>query len=83
MTDTHENTTHLIETESARLPALPLKAERIQWILLVLDLGRDSGNRPYDFSRETKAERNARLEAGWRKRTADSTSRASSQRLAA
>lgn len=43
----------------------PLKAERIQWFLVGLDLG----NRPYDFASESEAERNARLEAGWRKRT--------------
>ncbi len=68
MTETHETTARLIELEPGKLSVLPLKAERIQWILLVLD----QGNRPYDFDRETEAERNARLEAGWRKRTVDS-----------
>ena len=60
--DTLETTT----TIEARDPSdLPLKAERIQWYLVGLDLG----NRPYDFANETETEREARLEAGWRKRT--------------
>ena len=48
-------------------PAAPLKADRVQLIVVVFD----PRNRPYDFANETAAERNARLDAGWRKRTVD------------
>lgn len=64
--DTPARTTTIQAREPANPPVgPPLKAERIQWILLGVDLG----NRPYDFASESEAERNARLEAGWRKRT--------------
>ena len=76
MTDTSNNPTRAI----AGKPAVPaLKAERIQLILLALDLG----GRPNDFANETAAERNARLEAGWRKRTTGSLSRPRDERDAA
>lgn len=57
----------------------PLKAERIQWVLLALDLG----NRSYDFANETEGERDARLEAGWRKRTTGGLSQLGAERDAA
>jgi hypothetical protein len=57
----------------------PLKADRIQLVVLVLD----AANRPYDFARETEAERSARLEAGWRKRTLDAPWRSRPARDAA
>ena len=48
-----------------------------------LGLALDLGNRPYDFTNETAAERDARLEAGWRKRTTGSPWRPRDERDAA
>jgi hypothetical protein len=48
-------------------PAAPLKADRVQLVVVVVA----PRNRPYDFANETTAERNARLDAGWRKHTVD------------
>jgi len=65
MTDTTTTLTPEIASDSDQPVALPLKAERIQWILL----GIEPGNHPYDFTRETETQRETRLDAGWRKRT--------------
>ena len=62
---TDSNDTRSTTAQSDRPVTPPLKAERIQWLLLGLDLG----NRPYDFANETDTERAERLDAGWIKRT--------------
>lgn len=76
MTVTNNSLIRSLAVAPGKPVAPPLKAERIQLILLALDLG----NRPYDFANETAAERDARLEAGWRRRTASSVNRPRDER---
>ncbi len=55
MTDINNALTHAIAVEPGKPVVLPLKAERIQLILLALDLG----DRPNDVTNEQRAESGA------------------------
>jgi len=65
MTRTVATAQSALETATGA-PAAPLKADRVQLVVVFAPR-----NRPYDFANETAAERSARLDAGWRKRTVD------------